>query len=238
MQKKYKQLLSNSALFLLAQFGSKILMFLVVPLYTYLLTPNEFGTIELSTTTLTIAAPVCMLLIYDAVLRFSMSADLPKEGVLTGALKIFGVSVVFTLVVLPIISLISPLQPYAFWVYLLILSYGFYFIVTQFSKGIDVKAYVLSGVIYTAFFLCGNICFIVWLQKGVFGYIISQVLGYLFAAFFCLVKIKGWRYINFGMNTKNITREMLKYSVLLIPNALVWWVITSANRYFIEYFIG
>jgi len=238
MQKKYKQLLSNSILFLMAQFGSKVLMILVVPLYTYLLTPNEFGAIELSTTTLTIAAPVCMLLIYDAVLRFSMSADLPKACVFTGALKVFGIGSVFALVVIPIISLISALQPYAFLVYLLIVSYGFYFVITQFAKGIDVKAYVLSGVIYTVFFLCGNICFIVWLQKGVLGYILSQVLGYLFSACICIVKIKGWKYINFGLSTKNITRQMLNYSVLLVPNALVWWVIASANRYFIEGFMG
>ena len=238
MQKKYKRLLSNSILFLLAQFGSKVLMLLVVPFYTYLLSPAEFGTIELSTTTLTIAAPICMLLIYDAVLRFSMSTDLSKVNVFTAALKVWGIGSLFTLIVLPISCLIPALQPYAVLVYFLIVSYGLFYTITQFAKGIDVNAYVLSGVIYTVLFLCGNIYFIVYLQQGVFGYILSQVLGYILAACFCIVRIKAWKYIDFGAYTQDTTKQMLNYSMLLIPNALVWWIIASANRYFIEYFIG
>lgn len=40
---KTKELLSNTFLFTIANMGSKILVFLMVPFYTYVLTPWEYG---------------------------------------------------------------------------------------------------------------------------------------------------------------------------------------------------
>lgn len=33
-------------------------------------------------------------------------------------------------------------------------------------------------------------------------------------------------------------KEMLKYSIPLIPNAFMWWIISASNRFFILYFVG
>lgn len=42
--KKYKYLFKNVGLLTISNFGSKILSFLLVPLYTSLLTTGEYGT--------------------------------------------------------------------------------------------------------------------------------------------------------------------------------------------------
>lgn len=238
MQNKYKKLLSNSFLFMIAQFGSKVLMFIVVPLYTFLLTTNEYGVIELSTTTLTIAAPCCMLLIYDAVLRFSMTPDIPKEFILTSSIKVFLVGSFFALIVIPATKWIDSLSEYSVLIYFLIISYGLYYIVSQFAKGINVKIFVLCGILFTITFLGCNLFFIVLLKKGVWGYILSQIIGYIFSTLFVCLKLKIWKYIDLHIDTRAISKEMLQYSVLLIPNALVWWIIASANRYYIEVYLG
>lgn len=44
---KYKKLLSNSLIFTLGNLGSKLLVFILVPLYTYALTPKEYGFADL-----------------------------------------------------------------------------------------------------------------------------------------------------------------------------------------------
>ena len=238
MQSRYKKLVSNSLLFMIAQFGSKVLMTIVVPLYTYLLTTSEYGAIELSSSTLNIAAPCCMLLVYDAVLRFSMDAKVHKNEILTSALKVFLVGSLLSLVVVPVAYNIDSLRPYILYVYLLIIAYGLFYIFSQFAKGIDVKIFVVSGILYTAIFLACNVIFIVKLRRGVSGYILSQVLGYILSSLYCFVRLNAWKYISFKINTRNTTKQMLSYSIHLIPNALVWWVITSANRYFIEGFLG
>ncbi len=238
MQSKYKKLLSNSFLFLAAQFGSKVMMLLVVPLYTYILTTSEYGAIEVSTATLTIAAPCYMLLIYDAVLRFNMSEDTNKKCVLTSALKVFLGGSVVALTIIPILQISNSTRQYAGYVYLLIVSYSLFYIFSQFVKGLNSKVFLMGGIIYTFIFLTSNVYLIAFLKRGVEGYLLSQIVAYFLATLYCVVRMRAWRFVDFRLKTKNISKQMLKYSVLLIPNALVWWVIASANRYFIEAIIS
>lgn len=44
---KYKRLLSNTLIFAIGTFSSKVLVFLLVPFYTNLLTKGEMGTADL-----------------------------------------------------------------------------------------------------------------------------------------------------------------------------------------------
>ena len=44
---RYRTLLSNSAIFAISNFASKILVFLLLPLYTTALTPDEYGIADL-----------------------------------------------------------------------------------------------------------------------------------------------------------------------------------------------
>ena len=51
MKDKLKYLGKNTLLFALSSFSTKILLFLLVPLYTSVLTTAEYGTADLITTT-------------------------------------------------------------------------------------------------------------------------------------------------------------------------------------------
>ena len=51
-ESNYKKLVYNTAIFAIGNFGSKVLTFLIVPLYTYVLTTAEYGVIDLFITRL------------------------------------------------------------------------------------------------------------------------------------------------------------------------------------------
>ena len=55
---KYKYLLKNVLLFGISNFVPKILVFLMVPLYTNVLTTAEYGTVDLLQTTLSLTIPI------------------------------------------------------------------------------------------------------------------------------------------------------------------------------------
>ena len=61
MKKDYKYLLKNVGLLALSNFGSKILVFLLVPLYTRMLTTEEYGTFDLYVSTITLLIPILSL---------------------------------------------------------------------------------------------------------------------------------------------------------------------------------
>ena len=69
---KYKNLVKDTGLFAISNFGSRILLFLLTPLYTNVLSAEEFGLGDLLVTTISFIYPILTLSISEATLRFSM----------------------------------------------------------------------------------------------------------------------------------------------------------------------
>ena len=55
---KYKRLFKDTGLFAISNFASKILIFLLTPLYTSLLSTEEYGTADLINTTINLVYPI------------------------------------------------------------------------------------------------------------------------------------------------------------------------------------
>ena len=70
--KGYKYLFKNIGLLTISQFGTKILVFLLVPLYTSVLSTSEYGTYDLFVTTINLLVPIVTLNLSDAVLLFNI----------------------------------------------------------------------------------------------------------------------------------------------------------------------
>ena len=78
---KYKYLLKNVGIMTLASFGTKILSFLMVPLYTNVLSTEAYGTYDIYQTTLFLLVPVLSLNIADGIMRFSLDEIHNKQDV-------------------------------------------------------------------------------------------------------------------------------------------------------------
>ena len=92
---KYSTLTKNMALFTISSFGSKIISFLLVPLYTSVLSTQDYGTVDLMSTTAQLLIPLLTINIQDAVLRFALDKTNKKEDVFLVAfyLNIIGGSI-------------------------------------------------------------------------------------------------------------------------------------------------
>nr|OUZ28508.1 hypothetical protein A5889_003263 [Enterococcus sp. 9D6_DIV0238] len=71
---------------------------------------------------------------------------------------------------------------------------------------------------------------------GIEGYILSIILSNLFSIFHLCIFCKINLFV-VGIDTK-LARSMLSYSIPMIPNALMWWIMNASNRYFIFAFVG
>ena len=83
MKGEEKKLLKNSVLLIMGNFSSKLLVFLLVPFYTAVLTTEEYGISDLLVTTSNLVYPVLTLMISTAVLRFSMDKDCDLKQILS-----------------------------------------------------------------------------------------------------------------------------------------------------------
>lgn len=81
-QSKYKNLSMNTLLFTISSFGAKIISFLLVPIYTSVLSTKDYGNVDLVSTTVQLLLPIATLNIQDAVLRFSLDDKYEAEEVI------------------------------------------------------------------------------------------------------------------------------------------------------------
>ena len=86
---KYKMLLGNIGFLTISNLATKLISFLLVPLYTSILTTDEFGVYDLITSSVALCIPVITLCIREGILRFSLDDDVDKKAILFSALKIF-----------------------------------------------------------------------------------------------------------------------------------------------------
>lgn len=65
MNTKAKYLIKNTGILTISNFSSKILVFLLVPLYTSVLSTAEYGTYDLAISTVTLLYPILTVNIVD-----------------------------------------------------------------------------------------------------------------------------------------------------------------------------
>ena len=238
---KFKKLSLNTLLFTISGFGSKIISFLFVPLYTYMLSTEEYGNLDLMSTTAQLMIPILTLNIQDAVLRFALDKEYDDKKVINVALKVFGVSSVIMLVAVVLfdrLRLFSVDSSYIWYLFALYLTSSLYNILSMFLRATDkIKLFVICGLLNTLI-TCGlNILFLLVLKLGVVGYMCASVAGSFVSI--VLMFLFGEIFRTFGQKeTLSLFIKMASYSLPLVANSLAWWVNNASDRYILTFFCG
>lgn len=237
---KYKKLGKDFILLFIGNFSSKILVFLMVPFYTSCLSTEQYGVADLITTTVTLLCPILTLTINEAVMRFSLDKEIEKEKVFSIGLYISGFSIILMIAIIPIIYLSQSLRNYTMLVLAYYIANVLNVLLSQFTKGIDkVKTYTISGIIQTVLNVCLNILFLLVFRWGIEGYLWANIIGLLAGMLFSCVNIKANQYVvSIKKSDWKLIRDMLVYSLPLIPNNLAWWVTNSSDKYMVSFFLG
>lgn len=235
----YKKLFNNVLIFSIGVLGSKVISFLLVPLYTHYLFQGEFGTADLVMTTVSMLLPLVTGSMHEAVIRFVMNKSYGKSEVLANALAISGVGYLVFLIFFPILRYLNVLGNSLEFLYIFVLLQGLHQIFAQYTRGIgESKKFALNGIITTFFNATFNIVFLTQFNWGLNGYFFAYILGHILATLYLIISVRPLRDVRFNQLSKDIIAVFLRYSVPLIPNSLMWWLINSSSRYFIRFFIG
>lgn len=237
----YKYLLKNIGLLTISQFGTKILTFLLVPLYTSVLSTSEYGTYDLFTTTINLLVPIVTLNISDAVLLFSLDEKNDRSEVLSIGLKYTVFGFVFSTVFLifnNITNLFQPINEYWYYFPFLFLFTTINTLFSGYCRGIDrVKETSIGGIICSFVMISCNLLFLLVLRLGLHGYFIANILAIISQSIFLFVSCKLWQYFVISKNN-NLEKSMKDYSTPLIANNVGWWVNNSSDRYIVTWMCG
>ena len=237
----YKGLAKNVALLSLSRLGSRALSFLLVPLYTSVLTTGEYGIYDLVGNTINILIPLFTQDIADAVLRFSIKSNDDKRAVLGVGLKWFLLSLVpmsALLVVNNLTGMLPDLRELEFLILLSYVSGALSGIVIYYARGMNRFGDVaVSSIICSAGTLVLNIVFLVVFKWGLQGYFLANIIGPLIQDVYLLARVKlgGASPLR---RSSSLEKEMLSYSRPFIANAASWWVNSTSDRYIVTLFCG
>jgi O-antigen/teichoic acid export membrane protein/glycosyltransferase involved in cell wall biosynthesis len=237
----YKYLFKNIGLLTLSQFGTKILVFFLVPLYTSVLSTAEYGTYDLFNTTINLLVPIVTLNLSDAVLLFALDKTKKRSEVLSIGLKYavigFCLSTLF-LIVNAVLNIFTLINEYWYYFPFLLIFTVINALFSGFVRGIDrVKETAIGGVICSASMISCNLFFLLVLKWGLHGYFIANIISLFLQIAYLFVSCELWKYIRANIN-KSLEKEMKDYSTPLIANNVGWWVNSSSDRYIVTWMCG
>lgn len=223
--------LKNSVLFLVGSVFSKLLSFILLPLYTTYIPTEDFGVYDIATLYVSLISGVVYFEIWSAMLRYLYDFnETGKMTVIKSSLKIFGIS---TFVFVGVSFLVCALAHIEYAT--LVIGWG---IVTAFStymcflarglgKNID---FAVSGILNTAVCLGVNILLIIGFKMNYSALYLGSICGMLLQSVYLLLRVGKVKAIIKAKADKALTKQIFRYAFPLCLNTAAYWVLHSSAR--------
>jgi len=237
---RYKYLLKNIGLLTVSSISTKLLMFLLVPLYTSILSTSDYGKYDFIQSTVGILVPILTLNMYEAVMRYAMDKNYSISDVFAVGIHyciIGNLIVMFFLFVNWLLTFNAFIKEFSVCFFSLFFVNSLFGIISSAARGLgQIKSISISGVIGSSVAIFMNILCLCVFKWGLDGYFVANIMGILSQLVYLMVKIHCWTYLSLCLPGEKVKKEMLGYSIPTIANSVAWWVNGLADRYIIIFF--
>ncbi|MEG0090772.1 MAG: oligosaccharide flippase family protein, partial [Oscillospiraceae bacterium] len=205
------------------------MVFLLMPIYTAVLTTEEFSSVDLMMQTANLLIPFASLGISNSIIRFGLDEKYSKRAVFTtGALTSA------LLCCFPLLNRIPSVQKYIWFLYLYLLMSCSRTLVQQFARAkAYTRLYAFDGIFATIATLVLVYLFLLKLKLGAIGYIMAIIGADFLSVIFLSIMLSVWHYFDLKKLDKGVAKEMLKYCLPLIPASIFWWITNVSDRFFV-----
>jgi O-antigen/teichoic acid export membrane protein len=230
----------NIIIFGLGTSVSKLMSILLVGLYTAYLTAEDFGYYDILFTIVSMTVPLITIQITDALYRNLLDSrgegDTARAITASFAVAVCGLGLAVG--IMCIVNLLADIRMgwllpgYVVTAALLIFS-------QQAARGLKRNTvFAASGLIYTGVMVGCNIYFIVVLGLGVEALIYSAIIADICAAALIEAAVGVYRRVRLSALDTLLVKSMCRYSIPLLPNAMMWWLLMLINRAVISGVLG
>lgn len=235
---RLSELSKNTVLFAISNFASKLLVFLMVPLYTSVLSPEDYGVCDFVSSTNNLLLPIFTLCISEAILRYTIEDKDHSINAISIGINICIVSSILVVAITPILSIFFNIGFYVWFIPIFYLVTALYGVFSKYSRAINkVKESAIAGVIQTIITVILNVIFLIYFKWGIIGYLTAYVFGSFFSLIYLIYICDIVNIYSIDVSVKEM-RNYLSYSLPLVPNSISWWLIDSASRYIIRFYIS
>ena len=238
-QNSYKKLLNNTIIFAIGTFSSKVLVFLLMPLYTSVLSTSEFGAVDNLVMLANLLMPLVAFSISDAIIRYVLDKDYNNKTVFTVATLVVFFGTGISAILVPLLAKTSFVKGYGVFLFIYMITASTKLNFGEFVRASEkVKLYAIDGILTTASMIIYNIFFLLVLKLGTTGYFLAIILSDATSIVFLFFTAKIYKQFSLKSFDKTVAKEMLIFAVPLIPAQIMWWVTNVSDRFLVRYFLG
>lgn len=235
-----KRLIKNTGMIAIGNISTKLVSFFLLPLYTALLSTSEYGTFDYILSIATFCVPFVSVLMDESIFRFLIDCKKQeeKEKVISTALVIVLIGMgCFTLVGIPVMQGLHYHYTYYATIYILLnVMSG---MISVILRGIGrTDQYALFNFLLGSIQVTLNVVFIAAFRMGVGGMLMASILTQFFVSTIFIFRIRLWRYFDFRIVNSQMAKDMIVYSLPLIPNKVSWSIINLSDRIVLMNWVG
>lgn len=235
-----KQLAKNTIILMMGKVCTQFVSFFLLPLYTSLLTASDYGIIDLLQSYIILFVPVISLRLETSVFRFLIDDRDNKQH----KINIISNTIIFTILVSLVFSFLYLVLTrflsfsFKYLVFLNIIAMIFSGILLQISRGLGNNlVYSIASFITAVSTIILNIILLLLFKLGAASLLVSSFIANIICIIYIFIKLKLYDYIKIKYYNTKIIKDLVRYSLPMIPNGISWWIINVSDRSIISLFI-
>lgn len=236
-----KALFKNTGIIAIGQVGTKLINFFLLPLYTTLLTKEEYGILDLVTTYSTFLVVIVGLQISQALFRYLATSREDRQQCSKIVSTSIAGTVVCSVLFCTIFVVVQPFITLKYKWYLLahILVSVFLQLMSGISRGLGKNGhYAVGNFLAASITLVLNVVAIAVLHLGVEAMLVSYLIGPFVGGCYLFFRCGVYRYMSLKKANYEDFKVILRYSLPLVPNELSWSVIHASDRVIVSAVLG
>ena len=234
------RLIKNTGIIAVGGMATKLVSFLLLPLYTSVLSTADYGTVDYINTIALFCVPAVSLLMDEALFRFLIDCRTDEDrakAVTASCTVLLAGCVCFAVLAILVWLLFEPEN--LGWVVGLVVAGALLQMASAVLRGFgDTVGYSVMNFAASAFTILLNVLFIAVLRWGVVGMLSATVIAQGGVALVFMVMRRLWHYIDPSALSISYALDLLRYSFPLIPNKVSWTINNLLDRLIIMSTLG
>lgn len=238
---RQKDLAKNTAILTVGKVCTQCISFFLLPLYTAILSAEDYGTFDLFVTYATLLLPLINWQLDQGLFRFMLdyrgNKDEQKKLFSTLLLSSTAQNIIYVILFICIEPFLKIENAYFLLLYVVLQVYNALFL--QFVRGLGYSIkYTIASFISASATTVLNVIALVFLRMGLQGLFVSTLTAQLLTLIYLVVSSRSWEYFSLKNARIGTFKKVGTYSIPLIPNNLAWWVVNASDRTIISHVLG
>ena len=234
--------MKDIGIYAIGNIGSKLITFMMVPLYTYFVhDTSDFGYYDLCLTVCLLLVPFVTLQLRDGAFRFLLDCDddTQRQRIVTFVTRTLLTTIVLSSLIAIFLALFTSIH-YLGYILGLLIAMSLQEVYSQVFRGLgNNRAFVAVGILSALGIGVFSIIFVAALGWGIKGIFMANILARVLALILVEMRVRLLtRNTRWHLDTRLVAKDILRYTMPLLPGSLCWWLTGSSDRLFISHFLG